>query len=61
MLFESRGDGSEMLELVEEAFDPVAIAIEVGAEWRNIDAVGHWPDVGPCPSIGETLRKASLS
>ena len=30
MLFEARGDGAEVFELLEEAFDEVAVAIEEG-------------------------------
>src|SRR5271155_173045 len=47
MLFEASGDGTEMLKLVEEALDQIAIAIEKGAESGDAHAAGHWFDVGP--------------
>jgi hypothetical protein len=34
VLFEAGGDGTEVLESAEEAFDEVAVAIEDGAERR---------------------------
>jgi hypothetical protein len=34
VLFEAGGDGTEVLEFAEEAFDEVAVAIEEGAERR---------------------------
>ena len=56
VLFIARRDGSEMLEFVEEAFDQVAEAIEIGAEGGDVHPAGHWLDVAPC-----ALSRASLS
>lgn len=53
MFFEARCDRSEMFEFVEEAFDEVSEAIEIGAERRNFDPAGHWLDVGPSAARGE--------
>ena len=47
VLFVARGDGSEVLELVEEALDVVPVSVQEGAESGNIHAVWHGPDVGP--------------
>lgn len=52
MLFEACGDGPEMLELVEEAFDQVAVAVEPGAEGRDVYPVRHGFDVGPGAALG---------
>ena len=40
-------DGSEVLELVEEALDEVSVAIQEGAEGWNVHTSRHGPDVGP--------------
>jgi hypothetical protein len=37
VFFEAGGDGSKMLEFVEEAFDQVTEAIEVRAEGRDVE------------------------
>src|SRR3984957_16246214 len=47
VLFVARRHGSEMFDLVEEAFDQVAEAIEVGAEGWDVHPVWHWLDVAP--------------
>ena len=47
MLFITRRDGPEVLELAEEAFDEVSVAIEVGAERGNVHTIGHRFDVAP--------------
>lgn len=54
VLFEARGDCSEMLELVEEAFDEVAVAVAVEprAEGRDVYPIGHRFDVSPGSSLG---------
>src|SRR5450631_358108 len=52
VLFEAGGDGTEVLEFAEEAFDEVAVAIEEGAERRAAFAAGHRLDVGPCAARG---------
>src|SRR5215212_8687590 len=51
VLLEASGDGSEVLELVEEALDEVAVAVQEWAEGRNVDAPWHRFDVGPGPTI----------
>src|ERR1051326_4342818 len=53
VLFEACSDGSEMLELVEEALDEIAVAIEEGAEGRDVDAPRHGLDVGPRAALGQ--------
>ena len=53
MLFEARRDGPEVLDLVKEAFDEVAIAVEEGAEARDALAVRHRLDVRPSATIGD--------
>ena len=45
---------AKMLDLVEEPLDEVAIAVEEGAESRDVDASRHGFDVGP----GAALRQA---
>jgi hypothetical protein len=57
VFFEARGDSPEMFELVEEALDEIAQAIEVGAENRDIDAPRHRLDVGPCAAVGQGLAE----
>src|SRR5262245_31578760 len=47
ILFEPRCDGPEMLQFAEEALDQIAIAVEEGAEGRDLHAPGHGLDVGP--------------
>lgn len=51
VLFEAGGDGSEVLEFVEEALDEIALAIEVGAEGRDVLAPRHGLDVRPSATI----------
>ena len=58
MLFEARGDGSEVFELVEETFDQISEAIKVGTEDGDVDAPRHGFDVGPCATIGEVLTES---
>src|SRR5579863_5719515 len=57
VFFEARGHGSEMLELVEEPLDEVAIAIEERAEGWDVDAPRHWFDVGPSPALGQAVAE----
>jgi hypothetical protein len=54
MLLEARGYGSEMLNLVEEALDQVAIAVKEWAERWDVDPVRHRLDVGPGTLLVET-------
>jgi CO/xanthine dehydrogenase Mo-binding subunit len=53
VLFVSRGDGTEVFELVEEAFAEIAVSIEEAAERRDVLAVGHGFDTGPGAAIGQ--------
>ena len=41
MLFEARGDGTEVFGLIEEALDQIPEPIKVGTEDRDIDAPWH--------------------
>jgi hypothetical protein len=36
---------------VEESLDPVAVAVEMGAEVDRIAAIAFWRDIGPCASL----------
>src|ERR1700733_4316397 len=45
VLFVARRDGAEMLEFVEEAFDEISEAIEIGAEGGDVHPIGR----GLCP------------
>lgn len=51
MFFETGRHGSEVLELVEEALDKIAVPIEEGAEGGNIDASRQRLDVAPSASM----------
>lgn len=51
----SCGNGAEALELVEEAFNPVSVAVEKGTEGRRLGPMRHRADVGPYPSCGHRL------
>jgi hypothetical protein len=53
MFFEAGGDGSEMLDLAEEAFDQIAQTIEPCTEGGESDVSGHWLDVGPGAALGQ--------
>ena len=55
MLFETGGDGSEVLQLVEEALNEVAEAIEEPAERRDVDASWHRLDIGPAAAPSHVL------
>lgn len=57
VFFEARGDGPEMLELVEEPLDEVAVAIEERAEGRDVDAPRHGFDVGPSATLRQAFTK----
>lgn len=46
-------DSPEVLDLVEEALDETAVAVQEGAEGRDVLAVGRRPDVGPGALLGE--------
>ena len=45
MLVEAGGDGSVMLDLVEEALDEIAAFVEARAECGSLDAMSERPDV----------------
>ena len=47
MFFVARCDGSEVLELVEEALDEVPVAIQEGAEGWLVHPARDWLHVGP--------------
>lgn len=47
------GDGMEVLELVEEAFDQVAVSMEERAERGDAFAVPHGSDAGPCSACSQ--------
>ena len=53
VFFIARRHRSEMFEFVEEAFDEIAEAIEVGAEGGDVHPMGHWFDVAPCALLCE--------
>jgi len=57
VFFEAGRDCSEMFELVEEALDEVAEAIEVRAESGDVHALGYRLDVGPGSAIGQPLAE----
>src|SRR5580698_5104600 len=57
VFFEAGGDGSEVFELVEEAFDEISKAVEIGTERGDVDAPWHGFDVGPGPSFVEGLAQ----
>ena len=61
MFFVSGGDGAEVLELVEEALDEVAIAVEEGAEGRDADASGMGLTLAQAPCSSSVGARASLS
>src|SRR6185437_8889932 len=58
VFFETGGDGSKMLDLVEEPLDEIAIAIKEGAEGRIVDAARHGLDVGPGAAGSEGLAQS---
>nr|WP_274944700.1 hypothetical protein [Govania unica] len=45
------GDGSEQLELVEEALDQITLAIDLGAESEITLAIALRRDIGPSASV----------
>jgi hypothetical protein len=47
VLFEAGCDGSEVLDLVKEAIDQIAVAIQEGAESQCLHPPGHGLDIGP--------------
>jgi hypothetical protein len=57
VFFEAGRDCSEMFELVEEALDKIAEAIEVRAESGDVHALGYRLDVGPGSAIGQALAE----
>ena len=62
MLLEARGDGPEMLELIEEALDEIAETVEERAEGWDVDAPWHRFDVGEGAAVSQGLAQgASLS
>ena len=57
VLFEAGGDGSEVLQPVEETLDEIAKAVKEGAESRDIDASRHRFDIGPGAAVGQILAQ----
>ena len=53
MLLVSGGDGPEVFEFTEEALDAVSVAVQEGAEGRDVLATGHGFDVCPSAAFGE--------
>jgi len=49
VLLLSCGDGSVMLEFVEEGLDEVPVAVQEGAEGRQVPSVRYRSDVRLCP------------
>jgi len=57
VFFEAGGLGSEVFELVEDAFDEISKAVEIWTERGDVDAPWHRFDVGPGPSFVEGLAQ----
>ena len=57
VLFEASCDGPEVFELVEEAFDEVAIAVKPRTESRDVHPVRHRLDVGPGATSRDSLTQ----
>src|SRR6476660_6232464 len=57
VLFEASGDSSEVLNLVEEALDEIAEAMKETTEGGDVDAPGHWFDIGPGSASGDALAQ----
>src|SRR3978361_1189951 len=49
------GHGSEVLDLVEEPFDEVAVSVQERAEGRDVLAVGHGSAIGPRSLFRQTV------
>ena len=58
MLLEARGDGPEVLELTEEAFDEIAVAIEECTERWLLSAPGDRLDVRPRAARRKALAQS---
>lgn len=52
VLFETCGDGTEVLQLIEETLNEVAEAVEEGAERRDVNASWHRLNIGPATASG---------
>ena len=61
MLVVAGGDGAEVLELVEEALDEVAVAVEEGAEGGHVVRLGIGLTLAQAPRAARLARRASLS
>ena len=57
VFFEARGDGAEVLDLVEEARDDVAVAIEERAQAGRVFPTRDRLDAGPCTSRFQALAQ----
>ena len=58
MLFEARGDGKEVLELVKEALDQLPEAPKMGTEKGHVDAPWYGFDRGPRAEIEEFMTES---
>ena len=61
MLLEARGDGPEMLELIEEALDEIAEAVRNELKAGMLMRRGIGLTLAKAPRSARVLRKASLS
>src|SRR3974390_1064370 len=57
MLFEACGDGTEVLQLIEETLDEVAEAVEERAKRWNVHPACFRLDVGPAAPPGHVLAQ----
>ena len=57
MLFEADGDGTKVLELVEEAFDEVSLSVESFVELWDVGAVWHGLEVGLGAACGQSVAQ----
>jgi len=53
VFFIARGDGTEVLEFIEEPLDKIAVAVQEPAEGGDALASRHGFDVGPCAARGQ--------
>src|SRR6516225_11558808 len=58
VLFEARGNGSEVFELVEEALDEVSETIEEMTEGWKVDPPRQGFDVGPSATFSRALAQS---
>ena len=51
MLFEARGDGADVFELVDKAFDQFSETMEIGTKDRDVDAPWHGLTFAQAPRL----------